>query len=147
MHIGYFTERPYQDPESGYFGATGKQIMDLTGGNGIAFSFEAVGLKETAEQAFGVLERGGTATLIGMVPEGVKIEISPQDVLGERKLQGSNMGSNRFRVDMPNYVEMYIKGLLKLDEMITRNITLDGINDAFETLLVGEVARQVIVFE
>lgn len=124
-----------------------EQIMDLTGGNGIAFSFEAVGLKETAEQAFGVLERGGTATLIGMVPEGVKIEISPQDVLGERKLQGSNMGSNRFRVDMPNYVEMYIKGLLKLDEMITRNITLDGINDAFETLLVGEVARQVIVFE
>ena len=124
-----------------------EQIMDMTGGNGVAFSFEAVGLKETAEQAFGVLERGGTATLIGMVPEGVKIEISPQDILGERKLQGSSMGSNRFRVDMPNYVEMYFKGVLKLDEMITRNITLDEINDAFEVLLTGEVARQVIVFE
>ena len=35
MHIGYFTERPYQDPESGYFGATGKQIMDLTVSNEI----------------------------------------------------------------------------------------------------------------
>ena len=124
-----------------------EQIMDLTGGNGVAYSFEAVGLKETAEQAFGVIERGGTATIIGMIPEDVKIEITGQDILGERKLQGSSMGSNRFRVDTPNYVDMYFKGLLKLDEMITRTITLDEINDAFEALLTGEVARQVIVFE
>lgn len=124
-----------------------EQIMDLTGGNGVAYSFEAVGLKETAEQAFGVIERGGTATIIGMIPEGVKIEITGQDILGERKLQGSSMGSNRFRVDMPNYVEMYLRGQLLLDEMISHHIALDDINEACEALLVGEVARQVIVFD
>ena len=123
-----------------------EQVQDLTGG-GVAYSFEAVGLKETAEQAFAMLERGGTATVIGMIPEGVKIELTGQDLLSERRIQGSSMGSNRFRVDMPHYVDMYLTGKLKLDEMITRNITLDEINDAFEALLVGEVARQVIVFD
>ena len=56
------------------------------------------------------------------------------------------MGSNRFRVDMPRYVEMYLSGKLKLDEMITREITLEQINEAFTALLGGEVARQVIRF-
>ena len=56
------------------------------------------------------------------------------------------MGSNRFRVDMPRYVDMYLTGKFKLDEMITREITLEQINEAFEALLGGEVARQVIRF-
>lgn len=123
-----------------------EQVMDLTGG-GVAYSFEAVGLKETAEQAFRMLEVGGTATIIGMIPQGTKIELTGHDFLRERKLQGSSMGSNRFRVDMPRYVDMYLAGNLKLDEMITRNITLDEINDGFEALLKGEVARQIILFD
>jgi S-(hydroxymethyl)glutathione dehydrogenase/alcohol dehydrogenase len=57
------------------------------------------------------------------------------------------MGSNRFRVDMPRYVDMYLSGKLKLDEMISRSITLEQINDGFEALLSGDVARQVIQFE
>ena len=122
-----------------------EQIMDLIEG-GVQYSFEAVGLKETAEQAFRVLERGGTATVIGMIPQGVKIEITGMDLLGERRIQGSSMGSNRFRVDMPRYVDMYFSGHLKLDEMISHHISLDDINDAFEALLKGDVARQVIVF-
>ena len=48
---------------------------------------------------------------------------------------------------MPRYVDMYLSGKLKLDEMISREITLDQINDAFEALLGGEVARQVIRFD
>ena len=127
-------------------GDPAEQVMDLTGG-GVAYSFEAVGLKETAEQAFRMLEVGGTATIIGMIPQGTKIELTGHDFLRERKLQGSSMGSNRFRVDMPRYVDMYLAGNLKLDEMITRNITLDEINDGFEALLQGEVARQMIVFD
>ena len=94
-----------------------------------------------------MLEVGGTATIIGMIPQGTKIELSGQDFLRERKIQGSSMGSNRFRVDMPRYVEMYLTGKLLLDEMITRNISLDEINDAFEALLTGEVARQIILFD
>jgi S-(hydroxymethyl)glutathione dehydrogenase/alcohol dehydrogenase len=56
------------------------------------------------------------------------------------------MGSNRFRVDMPRYIDMYLAGKLKLDEMITREIQLSDINDAFEALVTGAVGRQVIRF-
>jgi len=67
--------------------------------------------------------------------------------LRERKIQGSSMGSNRFRVDMPRYVDMYLRGNLMLDEMISHHILLDDINDAFDALLTGEVARQIIMFD
>ncbi len=123
-----------------------QQIKDMTGG-GVEYSFEAIGLKTTAEQAFYMLRKGGTATIIGMIPVGTKIELNGPDFLREKKIQGSSMGSNRFRVDMPRYVDMYLSGKLKLDEMISRHITLDQINDAFEALLQGEVARQVIRFD
>ena len=82
-----------------------------------------------------------------MIPVGTKIELNGPDFLREKKIQGSSMGSNRFRVDMPRYVDMYMTGKLKLDEMISRDIKLEEINDAFEALLSGEVARQVIRFD
>jgi len=94
-----------------------------------------------------MLAKGGTATVIGMIPVGTKIELHGPDFLQEKKIQGSSMGSNRFRVDMPRYVDMYLSGKLKLDEMISREITLEQINDAFTALLGGEVARQVIRFD
>ena len=123
-----------------------RQVKDMTGG-GVEYSFEAIGLKQTAEQSFYMLAKGGTATIIGMIPVGTKIELNGPDFLREKKIQGSSMGSNRFRVDMPRYVDMYLSGKLKLDEMISREITLDQINDGFEALLSGDVARQVIRFE
>ncbi|MGQ4808352.1 Aryl-alcohol dehydrogenase [Candidatus Entotheonellaceae bacterium PAL068K] len=122
-----------------------EQVKDLTGG-GVEYSFEAIGLKTTAEQAFYMIRKGGTATIIGMIPVGTKIELNGPDFLREKKIQGSSMGSNRFRVDMPRYVDMYLNGKLKLDEMISRHITLEQINEAFAALLTGEVARQVIHF-
>jgi S-(hydroxymethyl)glutathione dehydrogenase / alcohol dehydrogenase len=122
------------------------QVKEMTGG-GVEYAFEAIGLKQTAEQAFYMLAKGGTATIIGMIPVDTKIELNGPDFLREKKIQGSSMGSNRFRVDMPRYVEMYLNGKLKLDEMISREIVLDQINDAMEALLMGEVARQVIRFD
>jgi S-(hydroxymethyl)glutathione dehydrogenase/alcohol dehydrogenase len=122
-----------------------EQVLDLTDG-GVEFSFEAIGLKITAEQAFAMLQRGGTATIIGMIPEGQKIELPGSDFLDEKKIQGSNMGSNRFRVDMPRYVDLYMSGRLKLDELVSRRIALDEINDGFEAMRRGEVARSVIAF-
>jgi S-(hydroxymethyl)glutathione dehydrogenase/alcohol dehydrogenase len=122
------------------------QVRELTGG-GVEYSFEAIGLKQTAEQSFQMLENGGTATVIGMIPLGTQIELNGVDFLFEKKIQGSNMGSNRFRVDMPRYIDMYLAGKLKLDEMVSREIRLDDINDAFEALVKGDVARQVIKFD
>jgi S-(hydroxymethyl)glutathione dehydrogenase / alcohol dehydrogenase len=120
-------------------------IKDLTGG-GVEYSFEAVGLKLTAEQSFQSLRAGGTATIIGMVPFGMKIELHGYDFLRERKIQGSSMGSNRFRVDMPRLLNAWKKGDLKLDYLISSHIGLDDINDGYANLKGGEVLRQLIDF-
>ena len=57
------------------------------------------------------------------------------------------MGSNRFPIDMPRMVDFYMSGKLKLDEMISRRIRLDQVNEAFEELKTGELARSVIMFD
>jgi len=123
-----------------------KQVRALTGG-GVHYSFEAIGLKQTTEDAFRMLRAGGTATVIGMIPVGTKIELHGPDFLREKKIQGSQMGSNRFRVDMPRYVDFYLAGRLHLDELVSARIRLDQVNEAFEAMKKGEVARSVIMFE
>ena len=123
-----------------------KQVLEMTGG-GVHHSFEAIGLKATAEQSFRMLRRGGTANVIGMIPVGVKIELNGSDFLGERRIQGSFMGSNRFPVDMPRLVDFYMSGKLNLDALISRRIRLDEVNSAFDELKRGELARSVIVFD
>jgi S-(hydroxymethyl)glutathione dehydrogenase/alcohol dehydrogenase len=74
------------------------------------------------------------------------VEVHGADLLTEKKLQGSFMGSNRFRVDMPRFVDFYLQGKLHLDDMISRRIKLKDVNDAFKALGTGEVARSVIMF-
>jgi len=56
------------------------------------------------------------------------------------------MGSNRFRIDMPRYVDFYLSGKLMLDPLISSRIPLSEINEGMETLKKGEVARQIIMF-
>ena len=99
----------------------------------------------------GVSRDGSTAANVlmagkryGLIGKGYKVELDGFEFLFEKKIQGSNMGSNRFRVDMPRYVDMYLAGKLKLDEMVSREIPLEEINDAFAALVKGDVARQVI---
>ncbi len=121
-------------------------IKELTGG-GVNYSFEAIGLKKAAEQAFYCLVPGGTATVIGMIPVGQKIEIEGRYFLTERKLQGCNMGSNRFRIDMPRYIDFYLQGRLNLDDMVSRKARLDNVNEAFRAMKAGEVARTVLMFD
>jgi S-(hydroxymethyl)glutathione dehydrogenase/alcohol dehydrogenase len=123
-----------------------KAIRDLTGG-GTEYAFEAIGLKKAAEQAFDCLRPGGTATVIGMIPVGQKVELDGPAFLREKRIQGCSMGSNRFKVDMPKYVDFYLQGRLRLDEMITRRGRLEDVNDAFRAMKAGEVARTVLTFE
>ncbi|HEY5647011.1 MAG TPA: Zn-dependent alcohol dehydrogenase [Pseudomonadales bacterium] len=123
-----------------------EQVKQLTGG-GVHYSFEAIGLKITAEQAFGMLRNGGTATVIGMIPPGHMVSLHGPEFLFEKKIQGSFMGSNRFRVDMPRFVELYLQGKLHLDDLVSSHIKLSDINDAFKQLETGEIARNVIMFD
>jgi S-(hydroxymethyl)glutathione dehydrogenase/alcohol dehydrogenase len=121
-------------------------VQELTGG-GVDHAIEAIGLKVTAEQAFAMLGKGGTATVIGMVPYGQRIEVDATQLISGKRLQGSNMGSNRFRLDMPQYVDWYLAGRLKLDELVSATMPLDAINGGFATLASGEVARQLVLFD
>ncbi len=121
-------------------------IREMTGG-GADYSFECIGLKKAAEQAFECIRPGGTATIVGMIPVGEKVELEGSAFLSAKKIQGSSMGSNRFRVHMPQYIDLYLQGRLKLDEMITRRIGLEDINEAFRAMKAGEVARSVIMFD
>ncbi|WP_088279761.1 Zn-dependent alcohol dehydrogenase [Ideonella sp. A 288] len=122
------------------------QVQELTAG-GVHHSFEAIGLKATVEQAWRMLRRGGTANVIGMIPPGVNIELRGTDFLAEKRIQGSLMGSNRFTVDMPRLVDLYLQGRLHLDQMISQRIALAQINEGFAELQRGELARSVIVFD
>jgi S-(hydroxymethyl)glutathione dehydrogenase/alcohol dehydrogenase len=120
-------------------------VKEMTGG-GVPYSFEAIGLKKTAEQSFAMLRPGGTATIIGMVPLGTKIELHGADFLRDRKIQGTSMGGNRFRVDMPRLLELWRQGTLKLDHLISGRIKLEGINEGFANLKSGAPVRQLIDF-
>ena len=122
------------------------KVKDLTKG-GVDYSFEAIGKKETAEQSFSILRAGGTATIIGLIPQVVKIELDGASFLRERRIQGSSMGSNHFRVDMPRYVDFYLQGRLKLDELVSRRLTLEDVNEAFKYMKEGSVARSVMMFD
>jgi S-(hydroxymethyl)glutathione dehydrogenase/alcohol dehydrogenase len=122
------------------------KIREMTEG-GADYSFEAIGLSKVATQAFDCIAPGGTATIIGMIPVGQKVELDGPSFLSEKKIQGSNMGSNRFRIDMPRYVDFYMRGILNLDDMITQRRHLEDVNDAMRAMKAGEVARSVLMFD
>src|SRR5450432_3583682 len=123
-----------------------KEVIEATKG-GVHHAFEAIGLAKTAEQAFGMLRRGGTANIIDMIPVGQMVSLMGAAFLGEKRLQGSLMGSNRFPVDMPRFVDFYMSGKLKLDEMISRRLKIEQINEAFDEMKTGQIARSVVVFD
>ena len=119
-------------------------VLELTSG-GVDHAIEAVGSKPTIEAAFRMLRPGGTATVCGLIGFGKTIELDALELLFEKKIQGSQMGSNRFRIDIPRYANQYLAGRLQLDPMVSHTIGLDDINEAFEALKAGEGARQVVL--
>src|SRR5262249_35807949 len=122
-----------------------QRVKELTKG-GVQHAIECLGTKTTAEQAFQMLAIGGTATIVGMVPFGQKLELHGADFLRERKIQGSSMGSNPFRVDMPRLIDFYLQRKLHLDDWISDRIPLSEINEGFANMKAGKVVRSVIDF-
>ena len=121
------------------------QIIELTKG-GVDHAVEAVGRPASGDLAVGSLKRGGTATILGMMPLDHKVGLSAMDLLSGKKLQGVLMGSNRFPVDIPRLVDFYLRGMLDLDSIVAETIPLEQINDGFEKMKKGDAARSVIVF-
>ncbi len=114
---------------------------------GVHHAIEAVGRPQSAATAVKVLRRGGTATILGMMPVSEQVGLSAIDLLAGKRLQGGLMGSNRFPVDIPRLVDFYMRGLLDLDAIIADRMPLTRINDAFDELRRGDTTRSVITFD
>ena len=122
-----------------------EEIVALTKG-GVDHAIEAVGRPASGDLAVKVLRRGGTATILGMMPLDHRTSLSAMDLLAGKRLQGALMGGNRFPVDIPRLVDFYLRGLLDLDTIIADRMPLDRINDAFDKLRQGDSVRTVMVF-
>jgi S-(hydroxymethyl)glutathione dehydrogenase / alcohol dehydrogenase len=124
-----------------------KAVRALTGGAGVDHAFEAVGVAALVRQAIESLAIRGTATIVGVLPPDAMISFPWMAIRPECRIQTSRMGSNRFRTDIPLYLDFYRQGRLLLDEMVTRRGRLADVNDAFRAMKAGEVARTVLAFD
>lgn len=122
------------------------QVFALTNGLGADYAFEVVGRADTAMQAYLSICPGGTAVVVGVASPDDMIMIPALSLLQEKTLKGSLYGSARPSVDMPKLIDLYMSKRLKLDELVSRRITLEQINDAFAWMEKGEVARSVIIY-
>jgi len=122
-------------------------VLALTGERGVDHALEAIGRKDTVEAAFACLAKGGKATVIGVSAMGTVADIAPNRLLREVSLQGSNMGSVRPGIDIPNCVDFYRSGRLKLDELVSRTRPLSEINEAIADMRAAQLARTVITFD
>jgi len=120
-------------------------IEDLTDGKGADYVIEAAGTKETMEQAFASVRRfGGLAVIMGNIPFQHTISINPFELIAGKRIVGSWIGETIPERDFPYYIDLYLTGKLKLDELITHRFRLEDINDAFHALEKGEVGRAII---
>jgi S-(hydroxymethyl)glutathione dehydrogenase/alcohol dehydrogenase len=123
------------------------QVRDLTDGLGVDYAFEVIGVPAVIVQAFLSLKRGGKAIVVGVPPFGSEVPIPGFSIpLEEKSVIGSLYGSANMRRDMPKLIDLYMRGRLKIDELVSRRIKLDDVNAAFEAMEKGEVARSVIVY-
>ncbi|WP_036511103.1 MULTISPECIES: Zn-dependent alcohol dehydrogenase [Nocardia] len=114
-------------------------------GDGVDYSFEAVGSARTAATALEVVRSTGTACLVGIAPEGTQLTVPASDFFfGEKRLIGSYMGSGQAREDIAQFARLYQQGRLLLDEMVTQVIGFDRINEGFEAMKSGDVTRIVV---
>jgi len=121
-------------------------VHELTGG-GADYAFEALGRAETIRQAYECLRPGGKAVVVGMAPEHDEVSINALSLpRTEKMLMGSYYGSARPWIDLPRLVNLYLAGRLRVDELVSRSYPLEQINEAYDALAKGEVARSIIDF-
>jgi S-(hydroxymethyl)glutathione dehydrogenase / alcohol dehydrogenase len=123
-------------------------IRSLTGGLGVDYAFEVIGVPQIVTQAFMSIKRGGKAVVVGVIPMGQEVSVpGVMLALEEKSVVGSLYGSANLRRDMPRLLDLYMQKKLKIDELVSRRIKLDAVNSAFEAMEKGEVARSVIMYD
>ena len=101
----------------------------------------------TLAQLVQILRTGGHGYVVGAAPRGTTFPFPTDGFLRNKHLHGVTLGNVRASVDIPRYVDLYLQGRLKLDEMITRKGRLEDVNDALRAMKAGEVARTVLMFD
>ncbi|MFC1886424.1 Zn-dependent alcohol dehydrogenase [Thermodesulfobacteriota bacterium] len=125
-----------------------ERIREITGGLGAHYAFEAIGLVEQPyHQSIECTRSRGVTVLVGHAPTDLKITISPRILIAEKTVIGSLYGTARPHVDFPRLLSLYKAGKLMLDELVSREYRLDQVNDAFDALAKGDVARSVLRFD
>jgi S-(hydroxymethyl)glutathione dehydrogenase/alcohol dehydrogenase len=119
-------------------------LLALTGGRGVEYAFEAIGRAESVRQAFDALEPGGTAVVVGMLPQGSEIRVPGPAFLAEKRLVGCMYGSTVFREHMPKLVSLFLQGRLELSGLVSERLRLEDVNHAFALMKEGKVARSVL---
>lgn len=121
-------------------------IIDMTDG-GVDYSFECIGNVNTMRAALECCHKGwGESVIIGVAAAGQEISTRPFQLVTGRVWRGSAFGGVKGRSQLPGYVDQYLEGEIKIDPMITHNLPLDQINDAFELMHEGKSIRSVIRF-
>ena len=123
-------------------------ILDITKGKGVDYAIETAGSTETIEKAFKAVKwdiwEGGLVVIAGNPPHNEKISIDPFYLKGKR-ITGSWGGLTKPEKDIPYYVDLYLGGKLKLDELITDRFRFDEINQAFQAMDRGELLGRAIL--
>lgn len=120
-------------------------VRELTEG-GVDHAFEVVGgIKKTLEQVEEMLAPGGVAYIVGAQPPTMTFDLKPSRLLqAKTALRGVYMGGTNFKIDIPYYADLYLQRRLNLDDLVSRTIRLDQINEAYADLEKGGIARSVI---
>jgi len=122
-----------------------KAIKDLTGGRGVEYAFEVIGIGKVFEQAFAATGRLGTTTMVGSPPPEDSFTLPARLLYSEeRTIKASYYGSTMPYRDLPWLVGLYQAGRLPLDKLVSRHYPLDQYNEALRALEAGEVARSVL---
>lgn len=123
-------------------------ILEMTGGFGADYTFEATGLVDVMGQAVEAARMGwGMCTLLGVAGKGEKLEIIPRFLITGRKVQGGSFGGAKGRTHVPQLVDMYMRGDLPLDMFVSHHMPLDDVNKGFDLMHNQDGIRSVITFD
>ena len=121
-------------------------IVDMTDG-GVDYSFECIGNVEVMRAALECCHKGwGESTIIGVAGAGQEISTRPFQLVTGRVWRGTAFGGVKGRSELPGYVENYLDGKLKVDEMVTHTMPIEEINHALHLMHAGESIRSVVTF-
>jgi S-(hydroxymethyl)glutathione dehydrogenase/alcohol dehydrogenase len=123
-----------------------KEIVERTDG-GVDYSFECIGNVEVMGQALACTHKGwGQSIIIGVAGAGQEIHARPFLLVTGRTWRGTAFGGVKGRTQLPRFVDRYMSGRINLDDMITGELPLERINEAFEGMHEGRAIRTVIRF-